>query len=258
MSDQSSNNKRIAKNTLLLYFRMLLTMVVSLYTSRVVLGALGVEDYGIYNVVGGVVAMFSIISGSLSASISRFITFELGKGDLSNLNKVFSASVTIQIALSLIIVVLIEIGGVWFLNNKMTIPSDRLVAANWVLQLSIITFVINLISVPYNAAIIAHEKMSAFAYISILEVSGKLAISFLIMASPIDRLVFYAILMCIVAVIVRLTYGRYCKKHFTECVYHFHYDKNILMNMFSFAGWSFVGCSAHTKSVLFSMTKYYI
>ena len=124
MSDQSSNNKRIAKNTLLLYFRMLLTMVVSLYTSRVVLGALGVEDYGIYNVVGGVVAMFSIISGSLSASISRFITFELGKGDLSNLNKVFSASVTIQIALSLIIVVLIEIGGVWFLNNKMTIPAD--------------------------------------------------------------------------------------------------------------------------------------
>ena len=244
MSDQSSNNKRIAKNTLLLYFRMLLTMVVSLYTSRVVLGALGVEDYGIYNVVGGVVAMFSIISGSLSASISRFITFELGKGDLSNLNKVFSASVTIQIALSLIIVVLIEIGGVWFLNNKMTIPSDRLVAANWVLQLSIITFVINLISVPYNAAIIAHEKMSAFAYISILEVSGKLAISFLIMVSPIDRLVFYAILMCIVAVIVRLTYGRYCKKHFTECVYHFHYDKNILMNMFSFAGWAFVGCSA--------------
>lgn len=244
MSDSNSNNKRIAKNTLILYFRMLLTMVVSLYTSRVVLGALGVEDYGIYNVVGGVVAMFSVISGSLSAAISRFITYELGKGDLGKLNKIFSASVTIQLALSFIIVVLIETMGVWFLNSRMTIPVERIEAANWVLQLSIITFVINLISVPYNAAIIAHEKMSVFAYIGILEVIGKLAISFLIIVSPVDKLVFYAILMCIMAIVVRLTYGHYCKKHFLECVYHFHWDKDLLMDMFCFAGWSFVGCSA--------------
>ena len=245
MSTQSSdNNKRIAKNTLLLYFRMLFMMVVSLYTSRVILNALGVEDFGIYNVVGGVVAMFSVISGSLSAAISRFITYELGKGDQSKLNKIFSASVTIQLLLSLIIVVLIESVGVWFLNAKMTIPAERMTAANWVLQFSIVTFVINLISVPYNAAIIAHEKMSAFAYISILEAVGKLTIAFLIIVSPIDKLIFYAILMCSVAVIVRLTYGHYCKKHFAECTYHFHWDKEILKNMFGFAGWSFVGCSA--------------
>ena len=184
MSQTSDNNKRIAKNTLLLYFRMLFMMVVSLYTSRVILNALGVEDFGIYNVVGGVVAMFSVISGSLSAAISRFITYELGKGDQSKLNKIFSASVTIQLLLSLIIVVLIESVGVWFLNAKMTIPEARMTAANWVLQFSIITFVINLISVPYNAAIIAYERMSAFAY-SILEAICKLAIAFLIMGTKV-------------------------------------------------------------------------
>lgn len=238
------NNKRIAKNTLLLYLRMLFMMLVSLYTSRVILNALGVEDFGIYNVVGGVVAMFSVISGSLSGSISRFITYELGRGDKSKLNKIFSASVTIQLLLSLIIVILIESVGVWFLNNEMTIPRDRLVAANWVLQFSIITFVINLISVPYNAVIIAHEKMSAFAYISILEASGKLLIAFLIIYSPIDKLVFYAILMCFVAVIVRLTYGYYCKKHFSECKYHYHFDKEILYKMFGFAGWNFIGAAS--------------
>ena len=245
MSYQTSdNNKRIAKNTLLLYFRMLFMMVVSLYTSRVILNALGVEDFGIYNVVGGVVAMFSVISGSLSAAISRFITYELGKGDQSRLNKIFSASVTIQLLLSLIIVVLIESVGVWFLNAKMTIPESRMSAANWVLQFSIITFVINLISVPYNAAIIAHEKMSAFAYISILEAMGKLVIAFLIVWSPMDKLIFYAVLMCLVAVVVRLTYGHYCKKHFAECTYHFHWDKDILKQMFGFAGWNFVGAAS--------------
>lgn len=245
MSNQTSdNNKRIAKNTLLLYFRMLFMMVVSLYTSRVILNALGVEDFGIYNVVGGVVAMFSVISGSLSTAISRFITYELGKGDQSKLNKIFSASVTIQLLLSLVIVVLIESLGVWFLNAKMTIPDTRMTAANWVLQFSIITFVINLISVPYNAAIIAHEKMSAFAYISILEAVGKLVIAFLIVWSPMDKLIFYAILICVVAVVVRLTYGHYCKKHFAECTYHFHWDKNILKQMFGFAGWNFIGCSS--------------
>lgn len=245
MSNQTSdNNKRIAKNTLLLYFRMLFMMVVSLYTSRVILNALGVEDFGIYNVVGGVVAMFSVISSSLSGAISRFITYELGKGDQSKLNKIFSASVTIQLLLSLIIVVLIESVGVWFLNAKMTIPVERMTAANWVLQFSIVTFVINLISVPYNAAIIAHEKMSAFAYISILDAIGKLSIAFVIMISPIDRLVFYAIMMCVIALMVRFAYGYYCKKHFAECTYHFQWDKDILKKMFSFAGWNFIGAAS--------------
>lgn len=241
---ESSNNKRIAKNTLLLYFRMAIMMLVNLYTSRVILNALGVDDFGIYNVVGGVVAMFSVISTSLSGAITRFITFELGKGEQSKLRIIFSASVTIQILLSLIIIALTEIVGVWFLNAKMQIPADRMVAANWVLQFSIITFVINLISVPYNAAIIAHEEMAAFAYISILDAIGKLGIAFLIIISPIDKLVVYAFLMCAVALIVRFAYGYYCKKHFTECTYHFHWDKEILKKMFSFAGWNFIGATS--------------
>lgn len=244
MTDTAANNKRIAKNTLMLYFRMLFTMAVSLFTSRVVLNTLGVEDYGIYNVVGGVVSMFSIISGSLSAAISRFITVELAKGDADKLRKTFSASVTIQLLLSLIIVVLIESIGVWFLNVKMVIPAERMDAANWVLQFSIVTFVINLISVPYNATIIAHEKMSAFAYISILEVVCKLVIVYLLKISPIDRLVFYAILMCAVSVIIRLVYGYYCNRHFAECKFSFRFDKDLLKRMFSFAGWNFIGASS--------------
>ena len=244
MSQSSENNKRIAKNTLLLYFRMLLMMAVTLYTSRVVLNALGVTDYGIYNVVGGVVAMFSIISGSLSAAISRFITFELGRGDKDKLKRVFSSAVTIQFLLAGIIIVLAEAAGVWFLNVKMNIPAERMIAANWVFQFSIITFAVNLISVPYNATIIAHERMSAFAYISILEAIGKLVIAFLITISPIDKLIFYAILMCVVTLVIRLTYGSYCKRHFEECTCHFFFDKDMLKRMFGFAGWNFIGASS--------------
>lgn len=244
MSNTTENNKRIAKNTLLLYFRMLFLMAVSLYTSRVVLNALGVEDFGIYNVVGGVVAMFSVLSGSLSAAISRFITYELGKGNQENLNKIFSSAVTIQLGLAGIIILLAETIGIWFLNIKMNIPEVRMEAANWVFQFSILTFAINLISVPYNASIIAHEKMSAFAYISILEAVGKLIIAYLITIAPMDKLIFYAILMCVVALVVRFTYGNYCKRHFSECTYHFIWDKQLLKSMFSFAGWNFIGASS--------------
>ena len=243
-TDSSQNNKRIAKNTLLLYFRMLLTMVVSLYTSRVVLGALGVEDYGIYNVVGGVVAMFSMLSGSLSAAISRFITFELGTGNKDKLKRVFSSSVTIQIGLSAIILVLADTVGLWFLNNKMVIPESRMYAANWVYQLSLFTFVINLISIPYNAAIIAHERMSAFAYISIFEAVSKLVVAYCIVISPIDRLILYAIMLTTIAIIIRLIYGSYCKRKFEECTYHFIYDHDLLKQMFGFAGWNFIGASS--------------
>lgn len=244
MTNTTENNKRIAKNTLLLYVRMLFMMAVSLYTSRVVLNALGVEDFGIYNVVGGVVAMFTVLSGSLSAAISRFITYELGKGNQENLNKIFSSAITIQLGLAGIIILLAETVGIWFLNVKMNIPEIRMEAANWVFQFSILTFAINLISVPYNASIIAHEKMSAFAYISILEAIGKLAIAYLIVVSPMDKLIFYAILMCVVALIVRFTYGNYCKRHFSECTYHFIWDKQLLKQMFGFAGWNFIGASS--------------
>lgn len=244
MSENSANNKRIAKNTLLLYVRMLLLMLISLYTSRVILNALGVEDYGIYNVVGGVVTMFSMLSGSLSAAISRFITFELGTGNTEKLKKVFSSSITIQAGIALVIIIIAETLGLWFLNEKMVIPDERMAAANWCFQFSIITFAVNLISVPYNASIIAHEKMSAFAYISIVEALGKLSIAWCISINPIDRLVFYALMVSLLSWIICLIYATYCKRHFEECTYHFIYDHDLLKRMFGFAGWNFIGASS--------------
>ena len=237
----TSNTSRIAKNTLLLYFRMLLTMGVSLYTSRVILNALGVENYGIYNVVGGVVAMFGILSGSLSSAISRFITFELGKGDLEKLKRIFCTSVNIQVILIAIITILMETIGIWFLNNKMVIPEERLAPANWVFQFSVITFALNLLSVPYNAVIIAHEKMSAFAYISIIDVTLKLIVAFIIAYNPFDKLVYYGLLIMIVGAINRSIYTIYCKRHFEEATYRIILDKDILKNMFTFIGWAFWG-----------------
>lgn len=240
----SANSKRIAKNTLLLYGRMLLMMIISLYTSRVIINALGVEDYGIYGVVGGVVAMFSIISGSLNAAISRFITFEQGRGDSVRLRKIFSTAINVQLILIVIISILLETVGLWFLNEKMVIPHDRLVAANWVFQLSVVTFALNLLCVPYSAAIVAHEKMSAFAYISILDAVARLSISFIILYSPFDRLIYYALLLFAVGLIQRYIYTWYCKKNFEECSYKFVYDRDIIKNMFGFAGWNFIGASA--------------
>lgn len=223
---------------------MLLSMTISLYTSRIVLDALGVEDYGVYNVVGGVVAMFSMLSGSLSSSISRFITFELGKGGNAKVIKVFSCSIQIQIILAAIILILGETIGLYFLTTKLIIPHERFFAAQWVYHLSLLTFVINLLSIPYNATIIAHEDMSAFALISILEVSGKLLIAYLIMVAPIDKLIFYSLLLTFNAIIIRLAYVLFCKRKYAECSFHLVYDKEILKKMFGFAQWSFIGNSA--------------
>lgn len=244
MSENTANNKRIAKNTMVLYFRMLLRMGVMFYTSRVVLSALGVNDYGIYNVVGGVVTMFTMISGSLSSAISRFITFELGRRNQERLNVVFSTSVIIQVFIAIIIAILVETVGVWFLANKMVIPPDRFIAANWVLQFSLIALIINLISIPYNAAIIAHERMGAYAYISIIDAVGNLAIAYFITISPIDKLIFYAILMTVLALLVCFTYTIYCRLHFEECKFKWLFDKHLLMEMFGFSGWNFLGTSS--------------
>lgn len=261
MSNQTSdNNKRIAKNTLLLYVRMLFTMAVSLFTSRVILNTLGVEDYGINNVVGGIVTMFSVLSGSLSSSISRFITFELGKGNIERLKTIFSTGVNIQLGMSVSIIIIAEAVGIWFLNTKMNIPTDRMVAANWVFQCAILTFVLNLLSVPYNAAIIAHEKMSAFAYISVVEVSLKLIIVYMLMISPFDRLETYAVLLLLVGAVIRFIYGYYCKRHFEECTYHFVFDKPVLKEMTGFAGWNFLGNGAYmlnTQGVNILMNLYF-
>lgn len=246
MDAHAENTKRIAKNTLMLYVRMLFGMLVSLYTSRVVLQALGVEDYGIYNVVGGVVAMFSMISNSLSSSVSRFLTFELGKGNMDALKRVFSTSLSIHVVLSVIIVFLAETVGVWFLNTLMTIPETRLYAANWVFQASVFTFVINLWSVPFSASIVAHERMSVFAYIGILDIVLRLLIVLFIAYSGLgfDRLIVYALLLVGVVCVMQTIYWNYCTRHFEECRINLHFDAQYWKAMSSFAGWNFIGCTA--------------
>lgn len=223
---------------------MLFTMMVSLYTSRVVLATLRVEDFGIYNVVGGVVTMFAIISTSLSSAISRFITIELGKGDLRRLKTVFSTAVVIQFLMALVVVILAELIGVWFLNNKMNIPEVRMNAANWVLQFSIFTFGVNLICIPFNALIIAHERMSAFAYVSILEVSLKLLIVYLLVLMSVDKLIVYGALLLVVAIVITFAYFIYCRRHFKECKCFCRIDRFLLKRMLSFSGWNFIGASS--------------
>ena len=170
---ESTNNKRVAKNTLFLYFRMILIMLVSLYTSRVILATLGIRDYGINNVVAGVVTMFSFLNNSMSSSTQRFLTFEIGKGNKEGLCRVFAAALNIHLGIALLVIFLAETIGLWFVNAKLVIPAERMVAANWIYQFAILSFCVNIIQVPYNATLIAHEKMSIYAYISILEVLLK-------------------------------------------------------------------------------------
>lgn len=242
--NNSEKSKTIAKNTLFLYIRMLFLMGVNIYTSRVVLQAIGVEDYGIYNVVGGFVSLFSLVSAALTSACTRFLNYEMGKGNRQTLNIVFSTTVTVQIFLAIIVAFLTETIGLWYLNTHMVIPADRLTAANWVFQFSIATFCLNLITVPYNAAIIAHERMKTFAYVSILDGSAKLAIAFLVMAPLFDKLVYYALLLCVLQLSIQTIYRVYCKRNFTECTYHFVIDKPLLEQMFGYAGWHLIGNSA--------------
>ena len=244
MSKSQIKNKRIAKNTLFLYFRMLFLMLISLYTSRVILDALGVEDYGIYNVVGGFVSMFTLISAALTNACSRFLNFELGKGDPERQNIVFSTAVTIQWGLAILVAVLSEAIGVWYVNNVMVLPPDRLTAANWCFQFSVFNFCMNLITIPYNASIIAHEKMKAFAYVSIFQGIAQLGISFMVYYEPIDHLVFYAFMLMCLQFMIRYIYQVYCRKHFNECHYRFVVDKPLLKHMFNYSLWHLVGNGA--------------
>ena len=244
MNGNQHRGARIAKNTLMLYVRMLVLMLVGLYTSRVVLEALGEDDMGIYSVVGGVVAMFTIISGALNSAVSRFITFEMGKGEKAQLNKVYSTAVTIQLILGAIVVILAEPIGIWFINNEMTIDQARIPEAVMVLHFSLAAFVVNLMSVPQMASITAHEKMSAYAYIGILDAFLRLGTALLIMNSSGDRLVQYAALMMVTVILVRIAYGVYCRRNFEECRYRPVFDRPLIREMFSFAGWNFVGVAS--------------
>lgn len=244
MDNNAHRGTRIAKNTLLLYVRMFVMMLVGLYTSRVVLQALGETDLGIYTVVGGVVAMFTIISGALNSAVSRFITFEMGKGAEAQLNKVYSTAVTIQLILGVIVVVLAEPIGLWFINNEMTIAPERIPAARWALHFSLLAFVINLMSVPQMASITAHERMSAYAYIGIFDALLRLGTALAVAHSAGDRLIQYAALMAVTVVLVRIAYGLYCRLNFEECRYRPVFDRKLVGEMFSFAGWNFVGVTS--------------
>lgn len=241
MEDSSTKNKRIAKNTLMLYVRMIILTLISLFTSRVNLQLLGITDFGIYNAVGGIVGMFAIISGSMSVAISRYLTYELGTNNEKRLNDIFSTSVNIQIIMSIIILVFAETIGLWFLNTKMNIPLDRMCAANWVFQCSIFSFVIGMISVPYNAMIISHERMSAFAYISILDAACRLLICYCLYISPIDRLIMWSLLLLALQILLRFIYGGYCTRNFSEAKYHLVFDKPLLKEMSKFIGWAAFG-----------------
>lgn len=240
-----TKQKRLAKNTILLYGRTLITMCITLYTSRLVLEMLGVDDFGIYNVVGGLVVMLSVLTSSLMTAINRFISYELGLKSSDRLNLIFNTSLNVQIIISIVIILLGETVGTWFLNHYMVIPHDRMVAANWVFQCSIFTFVLNLISIPYSASIIAHEKMAAYAYICIFEAVIRLcAILLLLYSSYADKLIAYALLQLGVAGIIRLIYGIYCNKSFSECKYRLIIDSSLLKEMLRFAGWNlFSNCS---------------
>lgn len=240
------DNKRIAKNTIMLYIRMLFGMLVSFYTSRVVLNTLGVEDFGIQNVVGGFVSMFSLISMSLSSSVQRFLTFELGKGNFESLKKVFSTSVLIHIVLAIIVVILSESLGVWFVNHKLVIPESRLYAANWVFQASILSFVFGLLSVPYNALIVAHERMSAFAYIGVLEILLKLVIVLFVAYSPFefDKLIVYSLLLMSLGLLMRFVYVSYCRRNFSESKVELTFDKSYWKDISAFSVWNAIGCTA--------------
>ena len=234
---EPSNNKRIAKNAVMLYIRMFIAMAVGLYTSRIVLATLGVEDYGIYSIVGSIVAMMGFLNAAMAGATSRFLTVELGKGDLERLTKTFSSAMMIHILIAIVVLIVSETIGLWFLCNKLVIPAERMEAAHWVYQLSILGSVIAIIQVPYNASIISHERMELYAYVEILNVSLKLLIVYLLLIAEMDKLIVYAILMLVVSFIIFAIYYLYCKRNFRECFFRWMWDRDYIRPMLSFSGW---------------------
>ena len=245
----SSSNKTIAKNTIFLYFRMMLTMIISLYTSRVILQVLGVDDYGIYQAVGGIVGFLSFLNNALSTGSSRFITFGLGENNLQKLKNIFSTTLTAHICLAVIIVILAETAGIWFLHNKLVIAPDRIDAAEFVFHLSLLTAFFSLTQVPYGACIIAQEKMGIYAYVSIIEALLKLLIVYLLTIGDFDKLKLYALLLCLVQVGIIIFYRVYCTRSFEEAKFRFFFDKKLFKEIAGFSGWSlFANCSIALNS----------
>lgn len=244
MSTAAANNKRIAKNTMFLYFRMFIIMGVTLFTSRVVLRALGVTDYGVYNVVGGVVAMMGMLNSAMAVASQRYFTFELGRKDYAQLKTVFSVSFSIYLLLTLVFLVLAETIGLWFLNTKLVIPEDRMIAANWIYQFSVVAVISSLLTNPYNASIIAHEKMNVFAYVSIIEGGLKLGAAYCIYLFAYDKLIVYGAGIMLASLVVTAIYRQYCIAKFEECKYRWVWDKALFKELFAYSGWNLFGSAA--------------
>ena len=238
---QDSDNKRVAKNSIMLYLRMLVTMVVGFYTSRVVLQVLGEEDFGVYGLVGGIVGMLAFLNSTMSGATSRFLTFELGRGDRQSLNSTFDSALVVHIWIALIAFVIAETAGLWFVNHKLVIPAERMIAANWVYQCAIISVVISIVQVPYVASIVAHEKMGVYAYVDIINVTMKLAIVFILMHSTWDNLILYAVLMMVITLLTGLIYRRYSIRHFEECRYTHKNTREMSKDIVSFFGYNMFG-----------------
>ena len=261
MADTLANNKRIAKNTLMLYFRMILLLIISLYTSRVILRELGVDDYGIYNVVGGIIVILSFLNNAMASATQRFLNVEMGRKDQMAVNKIFTTSQHIYFGVALCLLVIAETAGLWFLNNYMNIPDGRLEAANWVYQFSIISAIFGIFTVSYNAVIISHEKMSAFAYISIIEAVLKLLVTFAVIWAPFDKLIFYAALIMLIGMINCGVYVYYGFRHFEECR-HFTIktDRPMMKQMLSFSGWTVfgnLGYILHTQGIAIVINMFF-
>lgn len=241
MNGQHHNNKRIVKNTLFLYVRQLFSLVVSLLTSGIVLRTLGVEDYGVYNLVGGIVTLFTFINGAMSSSTQRFLNFEMGRGNTGMLSNVFSLSMSIHVIITLIVFVLAETIGLWFVNSKLVIPAERMVAANVVYQLSVVTAMISITQTPYTATIISYERMNIYGYVGMAEVLARLLLLGLLILIPWDKLILYAVLVFTVGLLVAVYYRIYCIRNFAECRYRFLWDKPLFNKFFSFTSWTMIG-----------------
>ncbi len=234
------DNKRIAKNTLFLYVRMIIIMAVTFYTSRVVLEKLGVDDFALYNVVGGVVGMLGFLNGTLSTGTSRFLAYELGANNIGKLNRTFNTTFYTHLILSLIILFILETAGLWFLHSKLVIPAERIFAAEMTFHISILTAIVSITQVPYTAVIMAHERMGVYGYVSIFEAVGRLSVVFMLSMADVDKLIFYAALIAVVQILVAMYYRYYCRKHFAETKLSLTFDKSILRELLGFTGWNVI------------------
>ena len=241
MQNNEQNNKRLAKNTIMLYLRMIVITIVSLYTARLVLQLLGVKDYGIYNVVGGIIGFMGVITGTMSSATQRFLSYDLGTGNIRKFSKTFSMLINIFVCFCVLGVLTLELIGPWFIANHLVIPGDRIVAAQWVFQFTIITFVLQTMLIPYQASIVSYERMGIYAYFSFIDVFFKLLSVVVLKYTTIDKLISYSFTYLLMSLVVNVVYIIYCRKYLSGCKYHYSWDKDLFRRMSSFAGWNLFG-----------------